>query len=631
MQDSRSITYINSSVYSDVEDKIKTLRDILDDKMNTQLCARKLRYADVHIEEERAAGRIMPDELYIPQHIIDTNIRREQSAYVQYITQSPRAVITADVSDKTVDMSLLDEDLTGRIRFEGWQSSMFQNIDGFQSFGYSVMEVVQDMSNPGEVGYESFPFGDFAHCSDTKDIQAVEFVARQYYFTKTRLLALCGDSKNPNPQSDWSREQVDKIIAQEPTSLTVDNTEAKDKSLYRVLKVMYRISGTVNVAWAYPNTCDNWIRVPRPLYLGLRKQKDMSKIPQQEQQMLAVQAQQSGIIPSDEQYETEYPYIVFPYLISENDIISELKGRVFLDQDLQEAVTSLLSSTCTQARRAAGLYGSRDTADPNDDFLMQKNIYLKSGCVVNSKISFTQLAAPDPGMYSAINALISSNQNETSQVNFAALNRKDSRKTAKEITVSEKQEQILSTVQVVLFSIALTQLYRKMVTIIKSRVLFGLIKDVLPPIKALYQRNFIVKPSGDSDVIEKQQLINNMQQALPFMQQSAAGPLFICDLLELMFPDRAAKYIQAIQQQIQQQQSAQAQQQQQMMQFAMGMAKGIVMLSKHSDYFSEIGKIHALPMIEQVATQIEQMQEQMQQGQKQQQKMQQQHQPKQLR
>lgn len=619
-QDSRSTDYINTLDYTKVEDKLRVLREILEDKAQEQLAARKLRYADVDVEAERAAGRIAPDELYVPQHIIDTNIRREQSAYIQYITQSPRAIITSVKSDKAIDMSLLDEDLTQRIRFEGWQTSMFANVDAFQGYGYSCMEIIQDLNNPGEVGHEAFPYADFAFLQDTKDIQTTEFVGRQYYFTKTKLLGLCGDPLNPDPEKDWDKNQVDKIISQEPDSINSETARTQDRSLYRVIKAMFRVNGIVHVAWCYPKTCDNWLRKPKPLYLGMRQAKPMEDAGMMSRSIVAIKQMVTGVQPSVEQYETRYPYVIFPYLISENDIITELKGRIYLDQDLQEAVTSLMSSTCTQARRAAGLYASRDTSDPNDDFMMQKNIYLRSGCIVNSKLNFFQVAAPDPGIFSSIQALIAGNQNETSQVNFAALNRKDSRKTAKEISVSERQEQILSTVQVVLFCISLTQLYRRMTDIIKSRVLFGLIQDVKPDVIQLYKLDFMIKPSGDVDVLEKQQLIQSMREDWPVIQNTPAAPAFLMDYIEIRYPDRAAKYNKIITDQIAQGQSAQAQQQQQLIGITSQLANGIVELSKHKDFFSEVGQLHAYPVIQQTADKLKEMHKQITDGNQQQQK-----------
>ena len=608
--DRNNTDYIDATEYKKLEDKLKVLKTVLDDNTNKVEASRKLRYADIDIEAEREAGRLQPDELYVPQHIIDTNIRREQSPYVQYITQSTRAIILADKIDLTIDYALLERDLSEKIRYEGYQLPMFANIDGFQSNGYGVMEIIYVIDKPGNIAIEAVQFGDFSFISDTKDLQLVEMVARTYYFTRTRLVKLCGDGTQT---TQFNREQVDRVIARDPDNMgPQEASDCKDKSLYKIYKVMFRVGGIVQVAWCCPDSCDDWIRIPQPLFIGRRK-----LLPQPTPQMIGLQQmvvpQQSQVPQSADVYETAFPYILFPYLISENDTISQSKGRVFLDQDLQEAVSSLMSSTVTQARRAAGLYFSKDVSDPNDELLMQKNIFFRSGCIINSKVTQFHLDAPDPSMFSSIQMLVTANMNETSQVNFAANNRRDSRKTAKEIETSENQQQQLSTVQVVLFSIALTQLYRTMVEIIRSRVLTGVIK-VNPILQQLYAREFTVKPSGDTDVLEKQKLIQQMTNAWPVVQNTPAAQIFLSDLLELMFPDRAAKYIDAFTKANQQQQSQQAQQMQQFMQMAQSMAAGIIHLSKETEMFSDMGKLHALPVVKQAAAQLEQLQKQLTNG-----------------
>src|SRR5258705_13430056 len=116
MPDRLSTNYINSVIYNDNEDKLKQLKSVLDDLASKLETSRKLRYDEVDIEAEREAGRFQPDELYVPQHVCDTNIRREQSAYVQYITQSPRAIVCEDEDDPTFDLSLLERDLTKKVR-----------------------------------------------------------------------------------------------------------------------------------------------------------------------------------------------------------------------------------------------------------------------------------------------------------------------------------------------------------------------------------------------------------------------------------------------------------------------------------------------------------------------------------
>lgn len=620
MPASDNIEYVNSTNYQVLSTKLKELKDALEDLTNKSLASRKLRYADVDIEAEREENRLQPDEVYIPQHIIDTNIRREQSPYVQYITQSPRAVICEDVEDSSIDLSLLDRDLTKKIRYKGWQMSLFATIDGFQANGYSVMELCLDLKNPGELRYEAIQFGDFGFVADTRDLQAVEMTCRAFYYTKTRLLSLCG-SIDPNQRKpdDFDREQVLKVIESDSNTAntTTDDYNAKDRSLYKIYKVMFRVKGIVHVAWQCVDVCTDWLRVPRPLYIGRRKATQ----PQQQTGMSVLrpptgqaptqklpQAQQPQP-QSMEQYETNYPYFLFPYLISENDTISNLKGRVFLDQDVQEAVTSLISSTVTKARRSAGSYFSKDVSDPNDDLLMQKNIFFRSGCLINSKVTQFTLDPPDPAMFSAIQMLVSGNQNETSQVNFAVQNRKDSRKTAEEIKTATQQAQVLSTVQVVLFSLALTNLYSTMKEIITSRVQAGLIK-INPMIRPLYDRPTTVKPSGDTDVIEKQQLIQSMMSAWPVVQGTGAANPFLISLLEKMFPDEAAKFISAINAQQQQQASQSNQQMMQMMQMVKQMADGIKKLSEHPEMFSDSGRVHAYPAIEAAAGQIKQIEQQ---------------------
>lgn len=620
--------YINSTSYKTLVQKVRNLRDVCFDLTAKTLASRKLRYCEIDIETERKAGRLAPDDVYVPIHLIDMNIRREQSSYIQYITQSPRMVILKDKDDPSFDLSLLEVDLTEKLRFDGWQLGMYANIDGFQANGYGIMETVLDMNNPGELGREYVQYGDFGFIADSRDIQKCEMVGRSYYFTKTKLK----DLRDQEGDGKWSKEQVDKLLNSEPNdeqSQVYSGTTTINRSLFKIIKVMFRVKGVVYVAWACPIICDDWLRAPRKLFLGRRKLNDeanklysqVSQVPPAQQQAVIVQLKKSfpditdkhieqlksGIPASDEQYETQYPYFLYPYLISENDTIANLKGRVFLDQDSQTAATNLMSSTVTKARRSSYLMFGKDSSDPNDDFLMQKNIIGKPGALINGKVKEFELSAPDPALFNSINVITSMNQQETSQVNFAEQNRQqDSRKTATAIKAATAQAQQLSTVQVTLFSTALKMQLSYECDIIRSRVMTGLIK-VSDTVAAMYARKWTVKPSGDVDVIEKAQMIQSMLQLWGIVQQTPASTIFLSDLLEKMFPDSAAKYVQAINTALQQKQSAQAQQLQQMLAIAKKTIQGIVSLSKHPAWFSETGQIHAFPIVEYAAEQFEEL------------------------
>jgi len=586
--------YINSVDYTKLEKKFKDMVHAMGDIAEKNKIARDLRYVEVDIEGERARGKLQPDELLIPQHLIDTNIRREQPAYVQFVSQSPRAVVLTCIEEPTFDATELEKDVSNRLRFPGWQLSMFSCIDGMQQNGYGIMELVLDQSQPGELAHEFVPYGDFGFPADTKDIQEAEMVCRNYYFSRTRLLEMT------DPKTwGFDAEQVKKVIDQSPPSDDGIISDNKDKSLFKIQKLMFRVGGVVQVAWACDKSTDGWLRAPRPLYIGRRQPKQAPSM------VDLLKAKLKGKMPDEPVFETRYPYFMYPYLISEDSTVGHLKGRAFLDQDCQQAVISLISSYVTAHRRASGLYFSKTTEDPNDDWLLKKNIFFKSGALINSKVTQFQLTPPSADVLTAVNVLITGNSQETSQVNFAANNRKDSRKTAKEISTSENQEAKLTTVQVVLFSLATKSLYETMFNIIQSRVVSGLL--IVPAnIQQAYQKKFIVKPAGDTDVIERQQLIQAMMMAWPIISQTPLAMPFFIDMIGKMFPEQAARYTQVIQQALQQQQSQQQQTQAMFMQKVKEMADGIVSLSKKPEMFSDIGRIHALPAIEMGAEQIEQ-------------------------
>lgn len=610
---SGNLDYINSLNYKDHEDRIHDLMSTLKELTIRATASRRLRYVEIDIEGERQRERIQADELYIPQHIIDTNIRREQSAYIQYITQAPRAAILSDFAVPSTEPSLIEKDLSNRLRFDGWQLSMYPCIDGFQQYGYGVMEVIYDETKPGHVAHEYVQMPDFGFVNDTRDIQECELIARSYFMSRTKILALVQTGK-------FNATEAEKIIDGKPDSNYSDAVvDARDKSLFKLEKIMFRVQGTVHVAWTCEHTCDDWLSAPVPLFIGRRK-----PYKPEEMQSMVIKAAQSGqqldqnkLSQGQQAYETEYPYTIFPYLISENDTISQLKGRVYLDQDTQEAASSLMSSFCTAHRRASNMYFSKDTDDPNADLMLQKNVYFEPGALINAKIKQFQLIAPDAEVMQAILAIVSANQNETSQVNFAAQNRKDSRKTATEISAATQSQQTLSTVQVVLFSNAVKSLYDRMFSVIQSRVVAGLITDVDSSVKQLYGKVWMLKPAGDVDVLERQQMIQTMMSVWPVVSQTPAASAFMCDLIQKMFPEQAMKYIQILQQaqqvQAQQQQSQQAQQTAQMKQMLVGLGEEVKNLDSHPEYFSEIGRVNALPKIQDGARMVKQIEKQQKQ------------------
>jgi hypothetical protein len=239
--------YNNYKNYQEAATNIHKLVGICDEQNVRANEQRQQRRLNVDLDLERRDGYLAPDEIYIPTHIIDTNIRREQAKYVSYIVNSRRTAIFSSSTDPAFNTGPLERDFTERSRYDGWQIPLFRVIDCMQLHGYCIAEVEFDDTKPGHFGIE---------------------------------------------------------------------------------KVMFRSKGIVQVGWSCAARCNDWLRKPRPLFLGKRDAEG-------------------------EIYETEYPYVVFHYTIAEDMTIKNSVGRAFLDKHTQEAVSSMMSSFVTAHRRAS--------------------------------------------------------------------------------------------------------------------------------------------------------------------------------------------------------------------------------------------------------------------------------------
>jgi len=499
---------------------IKKLVSVMEEQDKVLKTNRNLRYAEIDIEAERKAGRIAPDELYVPQHVIDANIRREQSVYVGYLTAPPRSLVLSNIQNPSTVTEPIERDITNRIRYDGWQMPLYRAVDSMQQNGYGVVEIVQDQSKPGHLVIQDVAYDDFGYCLDSKDIQSAEMITRQYHFTKTQLIAL---TKIKDPTKRFDIEQVERIV----TAKDREAEDYKETSLFKVEKVMFRKKGVVQVGWSCQLKCDDWLRAPRPLYIGRQRRSPI------------------GFWMKD--FETDYPFFILPYTITENTTIRQFRGRAYFDQDVQEAISSLMSSVVTGYRRSTYFMFSKDIDnDPNGDVATQ-TVVVGNGKVVNSKVRQFMLAAPDATSLSAIQALTSANLQEQSQINYAANNRQDSRKTATEIQAAQQNSQQLSTIQLALFSTSIKAIYSTFFEVCRSRVLAQLILDLPPQLVELYGATYSIRPAGDSDVVERQQKIQQMQQAWPVMEHTPAAQMFLSKLLMLLFPEDAPQYLTAFQ------------------------------------------------------------------------------------
>ena len=492
--------------YEDAATPIQGLLNVIGTLESTAVENRNSRKLNIDVDSERSDGHLDEDEFLVPAHIIDTNIRREQSKYVAYVTGSRRSAIFTSITEPTAATGELERDFTDKTRYSGWQVPLFKIIDGMQLHGYSIAEVQFDEDMPGHFAVEAVNYEDFGFPEDTRDIQACEMLVHRHYFTAIQLLDMVEND-------DFNEDIVDRLVE--------DHGQAPEvESLYQVEKVLFRHDNKIHVAWSCNAKCDDWLRDPRPLYLGRR-----------DGEML--------------QDETQYPYVVFPYNIQEDSAVQNATGRAFADRTTQETITSLMSSFVTAHRRAANFYFAKDNEDPNNTNV-QTSVKFQNGALIDANIKQFQLRPPDTSMIGAIQSLMSQNAQEQSQINYAAMNRQDSRKTATEIQAASSEAQMLSSTQVSLFSIALKDVYEWCWRIYQSRVIAGVIRPAAS-LDMYLNHEFNIKPAGDVDVIERQEKSQKMMQAWGVVSQTALAPVFLQNMMRLMFPDEGESYAEMLQ------------------------------------------------------------------------------------
>ena len=497
--------------YEDASTNVRQLLDVIGTLESTAVENRNSRKLDINVEAERADGHLDEDEFLVPAHIIDTNIRREQSKYVAYVTGSRRSAIFTSITEPTTATGELERDFTDKTRYPGWQVPLFKIIDGMQLHGYSIAEVQFDEDKSGHFAVEAVNYEDFGFPADTRDIQACEMLVHRHYFTALQLRDMVDND-------DFNEDIVDILLNENPDGEGVNYVDVE--SLYEVEKVMFKHEGKVFVAWSCCKKSDDWLRDPRPLYLGRRDGETL-------------------------QDEVDYPYVIFPYTILEDSAIQNATGRAFADRTVQETITSLMSSFVTAHRRAANFYFAKDNEDPNNTNV-QTSVRFQPGALIDANIKQFQLTPPDTSMVSAIQSLMSQNAQEQSQINYAAMNRKDSRKTATEVQAASNEAQQLSSTQVSLFSIALKDVYEWCWRIYQSRVIAGALRPAAS-IDLFLNHKFNIKPAGDVDVIERQEKSQKMMVAWQVVAQTPLAPVFLQNMMRLMFPDEGESYAKMLQ------------------------------------------------------------------------------------
>lgn len=507
--------------------------------------ARELRYLRYTKSEKlRQDGQVLADESYIPTRLIDVNIRREQPQFVAYLTQSRRSVVFNSLDGlNNPALDQLDILFTNKSRYLGWEVPFLRLIDGMQQHGWDSVEVVFDKSMPGHFAIEYVGHDNLMFPKDTEDIQRQPMIVRKITITALQLQQFVDES-------GFDSEQADLLLQQENKDSTAPTTK-----FYDIYKVMFKEQGFVWYCYYGGAPTSTWLLAPQKLYLGRHDITKPKQIVLGDDELPVNDALGQPIKDYPSLYETDYPIYLLSYVVSEDTSITECKGRAHFDEPAQEAASALLSSLVNGTHRAAGVYASPAQVNPSQPASgppKLTDIVLESGRMYDAPLNFWHPAYPDTVVVTAYQTVLRANEQESSKVDYAVMNRKDSGKTATEVSAARQESQMLSSVQVTLLSIFIRSLYARCWSIFQNRVIQDKIVLSESLRKYFYQTdpqgtivpvNYAIKSAGDIDVVQKAEKLQRMMQFWEVVNKTGLANEFLKDVIRVAFPEDSEKYV----------------------------------------------------------------------------------------
>lgn len=485
---------------------------------------RKERYVELDIETMRQVGDLEEDETFIPDRVIDGNIKREKSNVMAFLNAGNRLAIFDCLSDPTIDTRTLEQEFTQGLTFKGWYREFERTVDGAALHGMDYIEVVFDDTKPLHVGFEHVGFDKLYYNRKVEDIQDSEYLIRKYELTISKL-------EEFKLKKGFDPDQIDNVIKNYENRKRNDTVE--------VFKVYVKYQGIVYVSWYCTKTgATDWLNPPTELRLGIWE-KDIN----------------GKDTPSSLGH---YPIYTNIYCDDEQFAIIDKKGRGFLDSPQQEANTAILTAFVNGSVRSSFVYASPKDDDSDSSEMKQLDVQLQPNCIYNKPLNWFSKPAPDVTMLTALQVIDTKNAVQSGQTAYAANNRKDSRKTAEELKQASDTEQKITSTGLAGFSEFLRDVLQFAWQIVKSQALQNKIKFLLIPGPAnpnmpgpqtfinntqIINQEYDIRPAGDTDVVEAQQLQQMMMQDWPVVQNTAMKDQFLMDYVKVRYPKKANEYV----------------------------------------------------------------------------------------
>lgn len=505
---------------------------------------REVRRNRVNVKEMRENGVLQADQTYVAVRVIDENIMRDMPTYLAYLKQSTRIAIFKPADGSIgYNVSALEDWFTTQLCYSyptAWEEDYIRWVDGALCHGRDYVEVVYDITRPGHVAVNHCGADRLIYDLTYDDIEQSPIVARGYCLSPMEV--------NESIKSKIFIESAGNNLLSRMTNNAGNGGATQQPAAINAYKVFTKVDKVVYFFW-YSIDTKEFLTEPAPFFNGIQQKKTRT--------VQAVDPTTFSIIPQEEEYVERIPEQVYPFValhkrITEDRDQRNSAGHAGDSYYLQEAATTMTTAMVNGTISAATPMWAPDNGNSNlgDTSVRQlQNFQVKRNAVWAQPMKVFTPPPPDPSVFNALQYLEARNGMATNNLAFAVANRKDSRKTATELSMAQNETSQVNSVQVLHLSIAVRQLCTRAWAIIQSEVLM---KNIVPPAHidpAMFALRYTILSAGDVDYVQRMQLIANMQQDWPILSQTPVGPLLLKDYLKARYPNDAHRYIAALDQQ----------------------------------------------------------------------------------
>lgn len=504
-----NLSFSNSTEF-DFKRECHLVDDLLQDygeEVKATETRRKLRLYERDVEQMKQNGELAPHETLVVRRVIERNIVNEKSRRLGYIEGARNLLLFTDINNPTIDTAPLANWFSRGMRYQNWAVPWHRTVDATSCHGAGYIECRLDLTKPFQLALNYIPRDELYIPKDLRNsLQDAEMIARKLPMFPHQLEAAVRDM-------DFSAEVVHHLVSEKRL---LQRTEPI--AVYRILT---KRAGVVYEYWYCQEYRNTWLREPQPLSFGVLNPETQEPIPL-----------------------VTYPVFVCLNEFTEDQRILACKGRVFKDLPDQDALTMLWSAIVNGSWLAASINASVAASNMGAEGAQAQPIARNT--ISPQQLNYYQATYPDAVLLSVANGLMTENQSAAGDVNFAAVARKDSRKSATELQMADSMSNQLATVNIVPLASCMLEVYSFVWHQVRARVLYGGLEapEALLP---FFSADYALAPAGDVEVIRREEKIRSFQMDFPIVQGSAIFPEFLAKYIELRFPDEAPRWAQLLQ------------------------------------------------------------------------------------